>query len=707
MGRKNPKLLFSVVYIVIPNLFVILLTLLLGTCWFADYLRESFSLKSNDLAKGFFALNIYSFLLIIIFFISYILSYLPIKKQEKDFYVMSGIFSFSKWFNCEQFTWLSVISSVINIILLALLCTIESMKEWLKGYEILIYVFMGLSFSFSVYLFLCLKKATGLIKVCIFPICYAKMYILSRDPVLFLAGIFYNLLIFLTLLYIIRSQINSADSRLPSPLSFLAIWSSSLAFWMGPFIRAWFQIFSNDFIDEYYRKTLSRVISNLNKHRVLLGFGGLGRGVQTELLKRMEEKDILKRKVPLLDPSDASSIKYLVKDMVVVDRDERLFDKVFVDPALENIGIAKLKYDKITYDSKNNRLKIPEEKEEVWIPAIIGDFIDESVIDNCALCRCEFFIDTIEGYEESIRISKFAHEKPETNGIIAVSDSAQKKFLFPRHSGHGVFLTYPTQQRGISLGEVVYPAMIRRLKNDRFLVPPNVLIFTDDIRQTHYMIETILEELKMGDQLNHYLGRRYSPSSGEYVDLKIVICGEADEIKRRCNPKSPQRASLDLDVRKWVEIVERCAAPEYAWAGEKYYIKSKVIVEIPHLMIMEKIITHWNPKVVVISYKSTADILKVLHDWIIAVERCNSPLSKKIKNGGKIVLSYYPKIIVGYHGEEERDVRDWLQYYDALCRDSDEKWQKYPVQAIDCMVDLNKDSREEISAIAEAMYKNK
>lgn len=523
---------------------------------------------------------------------------------------------------------------------------------------------------------------------------YFAMYIRLRHPLAFLIGLFYYLFIHLYLdNYDTPSQ---NENSIQKVLSFFAICSSSLAMWSGPFIRACIRTFSKDFIDEYYRDIVSRIISDLKRHQVLLGYGKLGKCVQKELIGR--KKSRLLREL-ILDPSDVKTFRELARDIVVVDRDERLFHKVFADPALEKIGIAKLVYDEIEYNEKNKGFK--KTPKEVWIPAVIGDFIDESIIDNCALTRCEFFIDTMEGYEESIRISKFAHDHPEVNGIIMVSDSAQKKFLFPKHSGCGVFLSYPTQQRGISLGEVVYPAVIRWLKDDRFFVPPNVLIFTDDIRQTHYMIETLLEELKMGDQLKHYLGGRYFPYSGECVDLKIVICGEADEIKRRCNPKSPQTTSCGLDVREWVEIIERCAVAEYAWSGEKYYIKSKVMVEIPHLMTMEKIIPWLKPEIAVISHKNTTDILKVLHDWIIAVERYNS-LENRVENK-KIKLRYYPKIIVGYQGEEERDVRDWLQYYDTLCRDSDDKWQKYPSQSLDCMVDLNKDLKENIVAIAEAM----
>lgn len=540
---------------------------------------------------------------------------------------------------------------------------------------------------------------------------YLASYIKYRHPVACLAGIFYNTFVYIYLCIVVA---NYDNGNLPPRLNigalpFFVIWSTSLAMWMGPFVRAWLRVFSTDFVDEYYRKTLSQIISGLDEHQVLLGFGGLGKGVRKELLEREKRNPLCEPLYPLyepfLDPSDGSSIRYLAKNMVVVDRDERLFDKVFVDPALERIGIAKLKYDNITY-SANSRFNIT--KEEIWIPAVIGDFIDESVIDNCALGRCEFFIDTIEGYEESIRISKFAHDHPKPNGIITVSDSAQQKFLFPRHSGQGVFLTYPTQQRGISLGEVVYPAMARYLNDDNNFHCPNVLVFTDELRQTHYMIETILQELKMGGHLGRYLVGRHSPDSQEPVDLGITICGEADEIKRVCHPKIPQSISPDdMDERRWVEIIERCANPEYAWSGKKYYIESRVILEKPHLMTMEKIIDKLEPRIVVISYKNTADILKVLHDWIIAVERYNSPLSQRIENDGKINLPYHPKIIVGYQGEEERDVRDWLQYYDTLCRNSDAKWQKYPLQAIDCMVDLNKDSKENIAAIAEAMYKNK
>ncbi|MCF6149351.1 MAG: hypothetical protein E3K37_11920 [Candidatus Kuenenia sp.] len=521
---------------------------------------------------------------------------------------------------------------------------------------------------------------------------YLTKYILLHYPVVFFAGVIYNIIIYVYLCIIVSND----DMKQVSTLPLLTIWSASLAMWMGPFIWAWIQTFSKDFIDEYYRKTTFQIIANLNNHQVMLGYGELGKGIQTELLERMKKNKI--QKEPILDPSDGSTIRYLAKDMVVVDRDDKIFDHVYCDPSFEKIGIAKAKY---RYIKSLPQTRLEIKKEELWIPAVIGNFINESIIDYCALGKCKFFIDTIEGYEESIRISKFAHDQQRTRGIITVSDSAQKKFLFPRHSGHGIFLAYPTRQRGISLAEVIYPAMSRWL-NERNV--PNVLIFTDNLRQIHYIIETILQELKLSNYLDQYLGGpwRTLPYQNEHVDLRITLCSEAEEVIRVCCTNMKEDILHSLDVREWVEIIERCASPECAWPSVKYYIKSRVIVEKPHLMTMENMIKWLKPKVVVINYKKTADILKVLHDWIIAVERHNS------------LKEYYrpwiwmPKIIVGYQGEEERDVRDWLTYYDTLCSikcsgGDSYNWQRYPVQSIDCMVDLNKDSREQIAAIAEAM----
>lgn len=528
---------------------------------------------------------------------------------------------------------------------------------------------------------------------------YIVKHILLHHPVAFPVGLFYNVIIYLYLCIIVaKYKYNELPQWLViSPLPLFSIWSTSLAMWLGPFIRAWLGAFRRDFIDEYYRKTLTQIISDMDEHLVMLGFGGLGQGVQTEIIERMEEKKIKKSIEPILDPSDSSSIRDLAKNVIVVDKDEKLFDHVFYDPSFEKIGVAKNYYRRIEHNGDCN---LSFREDELWIPAIIGDIANVSVLDYSKLEHCNYFIDTIEGYEESIMVSKFAHDHPKTRGIITVSDSAQYKLLFPRHSGAGVFLSYPTQQRGISLAEIVYPAMARWLNN---FVIPDVLVFTDDLRQSHYMIETILSELKLSNHLSQYIDGplRSLPYAGEHVDLRITLCSEAEEIKRVCHPKMPKNKFLNkLDVRKWVEIIERCASPEFVWPSNKYYIKSEVIIEKPHLMIMEMMIKLLSPEVVIISYKNMVDILKVLHDWIIAVERYNSLTSNDWK--------WMPKVIVGYQGKEERDVRDWLQYYDALCREkcrgeNSENWQRYPIQAIDCMVDLNKDSKEQIAAIAEAM----
>lgn len=522
---------------------------------------------------------------------------------------------------------------------------------------------------------------------------YFLMYIYLRHPVAFFVGILYNLTIYLYL-----TMTFEKPEKLPA-LALFGIWSSSLAMWLLPFIMAWLQIFRMNFIDEYYRNTISTNISALSLrkkgHRVLLGYGRLGQGVHKELLERRTASVKIE---PLLDPSDGTTIIYLRKDMVVVDRDEKIFDHVFTDPSFEKIGVAKIKYRDIKPE-ENCQYTFSEE--ELWAPAIIGDIANVSVLDYSNLESCEFFIDTVKGYDETLKIARVVHDYRNLKGIITVSDSAQKELLFPRYSGHGLFFTYVKRQQGISLGETVYPAMLRWLKQEGNPRPLEILVLTDDIRQTHYMIETIVQELKLAGRLNQYIRACVYPNIKQY-DLGITICGNSEEIRGACHPHDPQERrepDFTLDVRRWNACIERCSGPEHADPPNAIYVSSRVILEHPYLTTMEKMVCVYDikPDIVVISFREPSRLLKTLRDWVGTYQR-NSKLFKDVS-----LNKYKPVIIAGSLGEEQREVRDVLFYYDALPPDAMQS--RYPVQAIDCRVDLYKDSREHIAAIADALSK--
>jgi hypothetical protein len=483
------------------------------------------------------------------------------------------------------------------------------------------------------------------------------------------------------------------------------LWVISIASWLIPAFTCFWN-FDRGVQDVYFRRMVSGTIRKFKvneiKHKVFLGFGGLGKNVCEELLEREKRRDI-KDTGYLMKCEKPGEKIYLRSDMVIVDRDESLFDDVFIDPALEKVGIAKVKYKEYKeYETaRNNHNTLNRQEKEVWIPAVIGDVTNESVIDYCALKQSEFFVDTIKDYDEVIRISKFARQRENrgVKGIITVNDSAQKEMLFPRHSGEGVFLCYATHQQGITLGEVVYPDMANFFINKPH-EKPKIMVFTDNLPQTQYMIETILQELKLSNNLEpRYLNSEDGSSNRKYVDLGISICSDHKEIKRVCDPHQPDyQTAVNLDIRKWTQLIERCANPKYAIPPITLYIESKVIIEKPRLINMEKIIDRpcLKPDIVVISYKDSARILQVLHEWMVAVERKEDKRNAKPNQSSE---RYKPKIIVGFRGEEHEEVRDYLQYYDTRFQKSS----KFPVQAIDARVDLNRDSREHIGAIAEAM----
>ena len=676
-------------------------------CNFRDYMRQFWiTIKYSNfntlyLARGFIAFNNAFFLLPLIFFSILIFLF---KTKEDD------LLSNKREINLK---WCYILFSIFMfLIILTVLFIIGIIEIPLKNITIIVVFYFFLCFYISSYVLTVFKFKSSFRRRFYISHRYFLMYIYLRHPVAFPIGLFYNLIIYLYLCHSIANpdQLNM-HLRLPA-LAFFAIWSTSLAMWMGPFIRACLQIFSKDFIDEYYRKTLHMCISDLDlkgkKHRVLLGFGRLGQGVHKELLERRTNKVSIE---PLINPSDGSSIRYLRKDMVIVDRDEKIFDHVFVDPSFEKIGVAKVNY----RDIKPEGIRcFTFSEEELWVPAIIGDITNESVLDYSNLGKCEFFIDTVKGYEETLKIARFAHDNRELKGIITVSDSAQKELLFPRYSGHGIFFTYVKHQQGISLGETVYPAMLRWLKQDGNSRLPNILVLTDDIRQIHYMIETIVQEFKLGGFIAEDSTARTRKYNTRQYDLEITICGNSKEIKSACHPRDPQERrepNFSLDERRWNVSIERCSNPdpEHANPPHPIYISSRIILEHPHLTTMEKMIRFYDikPDIVVISFREASRVLKTLRDWVGVVQR--NPF---LYDGEQ---KYKPVIIVGSLGEEQREVRDVLFYYDALYSqetnptanaEQERVRSMYPVQAIDCRVDLYKDSREHIGAIADALSEN-
>jgi hypothetical protein len=457
-------------------------------------------------------------------------------------------------------------------------------------------------------------------------------------------------------------------------LAIFHLWVGSFVLWFTPFVVSLTQLETK--FEANFDRRLREIIQKMREHIVVIGFGNLGKKVCTDLI----ERGVISRKddtVEIFTPD--LEVQKICKSLLIVDVDDQLFDRVHTDPVLQNIGVARRK------------IIIAGKKEDILIPAIIGDINSETTRDSSRLKDSRLFISAPSDYRATFTLSKFANRE-DLDSIISVEDSAQKDYFSPKITAHDTFLIYPAFQEGIALGRITSLCYLRleeeQLEYKKSKNPE--IIIAGEGKQIHYLMETFWMEMKRVGIATSWVEQKKETGSssdkeGRYR-LPISILTDSEELKRRSKPK---KGELDEKKKEINEIIKRSA---HIHDGDAYLLFDVIFDAPDRLKTIEEIIREKEPQIIVITSNTIQKVTKIFHEWVVGVER---HISAKNKN-------YKPVIIVGIRGDEYEEIKDILLYYTKMDPDSG---LKYPTQYIDAVVRAYDDSQEQIGGLVQSLVR--
>lgn len=446
-------------------------------------------------------------------------------------------------------------------------------------------------------------------------------------------------------------------------IALIQFWIGSFILWFTPLFASLTQLEAKFEAD--FDRILRDKIQKMKDHIVVIGFGNLGKRVCYDLIERniiSATKDTNEILTPDLE------LRRICNNLLIVDLNDGLFDRVHVDPVFQNVGIARV------------RIRINGNKENFLIPAIIGDINNETIRDNSRLKKAKLFISAPSDYKATYTLSKFANAE-DSDCIITVEDSTQKEYFTPKMAAHDAFFIYPAFQEGISLGRIMslcYFRLREKASDDPYIV------IAGEGKQINYLIETFWMEMERTGIANSWIEKE-KPDKDENLNKKryrmpITILTENREFMRSNNIKNGEEIQLGEEIIKRSALIDDNNA--YSLVDLVYDSPSK-------LKTIEKIISEKKPKILVVTAKTIQEVSRIFRGWVIAIERSISVSDR----------NYKPMIIVGVLGMEYEEIQDVLLYY---MKKNPESGTEFPIQHLDAAVRVYDDSSEQIGGMTQA-----
>ena len=446
--------------------------------------------------------------------------------------------------------------------------------------------------------------------------------------------------------------------------------------------------FERLFVSDFQRK-LCHIISTMRRHKIVLGYGYLGREVFSELKERriVTDKNVFEVITPTLKK------RRIYKDLLIVDKDCKVFNNVFSDPVYGDIGIIEPEIVQ-SLDKQPNReeeksdiydaplqQKNKEPEEPVLIAGIIGD-VNKTTLERSNVNEAMLFISAIPDYDATNKAIEIMSEK-KCSCIITIQDLYQLKLQLPSiydktKNSEPMILLYPSYMEGITLGRSVFFAAKRwqTMKTENQEKLPRIIICGSG-KQIYYLTEAYLLGLQQISGMNLF-------SNG----LDIWILSDEEFYIKKANKNVQHFKDIGIEGGTLDEIVE---SPN----GTSVKVTWQVLFSEPwDKKNIRKILEKSKPDIIVVSHKKAWNAIKILRSWSDII--CSI--------GG----DYKPTILVGTKtdsGEEKEKVIKYLKKY-AKQRNIQET--SFPIQTYDASVEIYADAREQIGSIAEALtYKNR
>ena len=488
------------------------------------------------------------------------------------------------------------------------------------------------------------------------------------------------------------------DLRVFEILALFHLWIGSFMLWFTPFVVSLTQLETK--FEANFDRQLRGIIQQMRNHIVIIGFGNLGKNVCNDLIKR-DVISLKKDTIEILTPEP--EVRKICNRLLVVDINDELFDRVHMDPILQNVGVAR------------RTIKIAGE-EDILIPAIIGDINSETIRDSSRLKNSQLLISAPSDYRATFTLSKYANSK-DLDSVISVEDSAQKDYFFPKMTAHDTFLIYPAFQEGINLGRITslcYFKLNEGLKKEE----NNLRIaIAGEGKQIFYLMETFWMEIKRTGLHENFRKKEENDNqdSGKKTNytLPITILTDSKELKRRIESGNDSKDKEKMETGEIIESSSRKdntnVEPEDNLKNKKrmkieeiierssrkdksnVYSSVDIIIDTPdRLKTIEKIISKDKPQIIVVTSDTIQNVTKIFHEWVVGVERHISAVNK----------DYKPTIIVGVRGDEYEEIQDILLYYAKM---EPKSGLKFPIQYLDASVKVYDDSKEQIGGLAQSL----
>lgn len=425
--------------------------------------------------------------------------------------------------------------------------------------------------------------------------------------------------------------------------------------------------FDRLFVSDYHKRVCS-IIATMRGHKIILGYGYLGREVLTELKERriVDHRNVLDIITPKLQK------RKFYKDLLIVDKDRNVFNYVFDDPIYGTIGIIESAIAQLS----EGQQKIGKDTTIEPTPLIIGIVGDHGMatLERANVKEASLFISAIPDYEATNTLIKVLSDKKYTcSCIVTIQDDHQFKLQLPYiynevADSKSLILLYPSYLEGVELGRLVLLAAKKwqqRKSSEETL--PDILVCGSG-KQIYYIIQTYLLGLQ-----------QLSNKSIENSNIRILSDERfyVDTIKDKGNNFN------QTDIESGV-LNENFALPNIT----KEFLKHKIYISDPRdkKNIDTILLSNIRPDIIVISHKIAWDVLRILRSWCDLLSQKND---------------YKPLILVGNKGEDAR-LAECLKNYakGATCDTS------FPIQDHDADSGIYRDARGLIASMAESLTSN-
>ncbi|MGR3309665.1 MAG: hypothetical protein ACUZ77_02720 [Candidatus Brocadiales bacterium] len=257
-------------------------------------------------------------------------------------------------------------------------------------------------------------------------------------------------------------------------------------FWAAPVITGLANL--EEIYVKAFNNKLTRCLQRMKEHYIVIGYGRFGKTVINDLFENygcLKGTDADEEGSPILRLKSMLNERYkdvlFCTNLVIVDKDEKLLRNVFTHPHLGKIGVVILKKLNCLRDDKENHNK------EVYIPAIVDDAKNKSIIDLARIGESKMVLSLIPEEEAALHLFNIINEKqPGKKGIITDITTRRERLLISQSYNTNIGFLHKYRMMGWALGNIVAAHLIgmKDKKNAKVLI-------LGSGRQLHFLLEKI------------------------------------------------------------------------------------------------------------------------------------------------------------------------------------------------------------------------